>query len=397
MATLSSAHLPSAPERGPTPATPGLIRSINDRLVLDLLVQHGTLTRGDVRRLTGVSKPTASQSLARLQESGLVLQVGVEQNDRGGRAAVIYQLNPGAGFAAALNVTTAGINVQIADLVGVVIGKHSLTTSADPDSAIQALEYALRDARLDGEALSSIVIALPGSYDPKADILRFAGDLPLWQKPGLLAHIEELTGVPCHIENDVNLVATAERRFGAVKGEDHFFLLWGDQGLGGALILNGRVYRGSSGGAAEIAFLPISGAPVFRNPVAQNYGGFDDLVGSDRIVALGKEHGVTGDVAVDIVASAVAQQHTLFLSELAARYAAGLAAVVAIIDPSVIVLAGSIFAAGAESLREAIEFQLLDVAIRSPQLLLGKVVDQPVMAGAQLLSLDNTRDRVFAT
>ncbi len=397
MSTLSSGRLRRGPEHGPTPATPGLIRSINDRVVLDLLVQHGTLTRSDVRRLTGVSKPTASQSLSRLEASGHVLQVGVEQNHRGGRAPAVYQLNPRTGFAAALNVTTTGIHVQIADLVGTVIGEHHSTNSADPDSAVQALQRALQDAQLNMAELSSIVIALPGSYDPAADVLRFSGDLPLWQKPGLLAHIEQLTDVPSHVENDVNLVAAAERRYGAVKGEDNFFLLWGDQGVGGALMLDGRLHRGSSGGAGEIAFLPIAGAPVVHNPVRQNYGGFDDLVGVDRIVELGEQHGITGDVAIDIVASAVVEQHNEFLTELAGRYAAGLAAVVALIDPATIVLAGSILTAGAESLRAAIETQLLDVAIRSPRLILGEIVDQPVISGALLVSLDNTRDRIFAT
>lgn len=397
MPRLSSERPRRGPDPGPTPATPGLIRSINDRVVLDLLLQHGTLTRSDVRRLTGVSKPTASQSLARLEASGHVLQTGVEQNHKGGRAPVIYELNPRSGFAAALNVTTAGIHAQIADLVGTVIGEHQSANSTDPDSAIQSLQRALDAAHLTMAELSSIVIALPGSYDPEADVLRFAGHLPLWQNPGLLDRVEQLTGVQSHIENDVNLVAAAEHRFGAVQGEDNFFLIWSDEGVGGALMLDGRLHRGSSGGAGEIAFLPVAGAPVIHNPVRQNYGGFDDLAGVDRIVELGKLHGLAGERAVDIVASAVATGHSAFLTELAGRYAAGLAAVVALIDPATIVLAGSVLTAGGETLRDAIQAQLLDVAIRSPRLILGEIVDQPVTAGALLMSLDNARNRIFAT
>ena len=397
MSPLSSEHPHRGQEHGPTPATPGLIRSINDRVVLDLLLKNGTLTRSDVRRLTGVSKPTASQSLARLETSGHVLQTGVEQNHKGGRAPAIYELNPRTGFAAALNVTTTGVHAQIADLVGTVIGEYHSTNSADPDGAVQSLQSALEVAQLNMAELSSIVIALPGSYDPGADVLRFAGHLPLWQKPGLLDHVEQLTDVRSHIENDVNLVAAAERRYGAVKGEDNFFLLWSDQGVGGALILDGRLHRGSSGGAGEIAFLPVAGAPVVHNPVRQNHGGFDDLAGADRIVELGQRHGIVGESAAAIVASATASAHREFLTELAGRYAAGLAAVVALIDPSTIVLAGSVLTAGGAALRAAIETQLLDLAIRSPRLILGEIVDQPVMAGALLVSLDNTRDRIFAT
>lgn len=284
-------------ESSPTPATPGLLRSINDRVVLELLLQHPTLSRGDVRRLTGVSKPTASQLLSRLEESGHVVQNGVEEHNRGGRASAVYELNPRAGFAAAINVTAAGSHAQVADLRGTVIGENRDPSESRPESAIDALRGALVAAELEMGDLSSIVVSVPGSYDPDADLLRFAGQLPHWQQPGLVAGLEALTGVETHIENDVNVVATAEQQIGAVRGEDDFFLLWGDEGIGGALMLGGRIHRGSTGGASEVAFLLVPGVPIVRNPARENHGGFDDLAGAAQVVALGAEHGISAETA----------------------------------------------------------------------------------------------------
>jgi len=385
------------PPTPPTPATPGLLRSINDRVVLDLLLEHKALSRGDVRRLTGVSKPTASQLLARLENSGHVLQVGFEEHSRGGRASVIYELNPRAGFAAAIDVTASRVHAQVADVRGTVLGENRAAGDAGPDAAIEALRVALALAGLELSALSSLVVSVPGSYDPEADLLRFAGHLPLWQQPGLLAGLERATGVQTRVENDVNLVAMAEQGLGAARGESDFFLLWSDEGIGGALMLGDRLHRGSSGGAGEVAFLLVPGVPIVRNPARENHGGFDDLAGAQQIIALGAHHGLVAETAVDVVTAAVASGAQEFLDDLGARYATGLASIVALIDPPVIVLAGSVMTAGGGALLATIRAHVDEVAIRTPRFVLGEVVDEPAVAGAMLASLDHTRNGVFST
>ncbi|MBX3099909.1 MAG: ROK family transcriptional regulator [Salinibacterium sp.] len=384
-------------ESTPTPATPGLLRSINDRVVLELLLEHATLSRGDVRRLTGVSKPTASQLLTRLEESGHVIQNGVEEHNRGGRASAMYQLNPRAGFAAAINVTAAGSHASVADLAGSVLGEHRDFGEPRPASAIASLALALATAELTMSDLSSIVVSVPGSYDPDADTLRFAGHLPHWQEPGLVSWLETATGVDCHIENDVNVVAIAERQIGAVRGQKDFFLLWSDEGIGGALMLGGGIHRGSTGGASEVAFLLVPGVPIVRNPARENHGGFDDLAGAAQVVALGAQHGIHEATAPEVVAAAVATGAHEFLSELAGRYALGLASIIALIDPPVIVLAGAVLSAGGPELLTLIRDHVEVVAIRTPRFVLGAVVDDPVAAGALLVSLNHTRNAVFST
>jgi predicted NBD/HSP70 family sugar kinase len=366
-------------------------------VVLDLLLEHGSLSRSDVWRLTGVSKPTASQSLTRLEESGHVLQSGVEESARGGRATTMYRLNARAGFAAAMDVTPAGVHVQIADILGTVIGEHHGAPSGRPQDAVDALLVALGEAALSGEQLSSLVVALPGSYDPDADLLRFAPHLPHWQEHGLRRRLEEAVGAPAHIENDVNLVAIAEQRIGAARELNDFLLLWSDEGIGAAIMIDGRLHRGSSGGAGEVAYLLMPGVPVVRNPVREDHGGFDDLAGGDAILELAAQHGLPGDTPHDAVRAAVESGFTDFVTELAARYAFGLASAIALLDPPAIVLAGRTLDAGGAGLRDAIGSQLDDVSIRSPRLILGGTGRDAVIRGALLVSLENTRDGVFST
>ena len=82
-----------------TPGTPGVLRAMNDRTALDLLLAHGPLSRTRIGKLTGLSKPTASQLLARLEAAGLVLATGTTEG-RPGPNAQLYEVNPSVAHAA---------------------------------------------------------------------------------------------------------------------------------------------------------------------------------------------------------------------------------------------------------------------------------------------------------
>jgi DNA-binding transcriptional ArsR family regulator len=120
------------PAQPPEPARPALLRSLNDAAALRLLLEHGALSRVDMVRLTGISKPTASQLLARLEEAGLVRSVG-RSTGGPGRSAVLFELDPSCGHAAALDVTPQRIHAQVAESP-VVISEHKSVTSAHAGS-----------------------------------------------------------------------------------------------------------------------------------------------------------------------------------------------------------------------------------------------------------------------
>ncbi|HEV7930907.1 MAG TPA: winged helix-turn-helix domain-containing protein, partial [Actinomadura sp.] len=88
----------------PTPGTPSLLRAINDRAALEMLLEHGSLTRPRLGELTGLSKPTASQLLARLEQAGLVMRDGVKEGTTG-RTAEMYRIDANAAHVAGLDVS----------------------------------------------------------------------------------------------------------------------------------------------------------------------------------------------------------------------------------------------------------------------------------------------------
>lgn len=384
------------------PAQPALLRSLNDEVALRLLLERAPLSRSDMVRLMGVSKPTASQMLARLEEAELVRRVGVTAG-RPGRSARLFEINPAAGYAAALDVTPQHIRAQVADLAGDVIGEHELlrpgrAAGSGPGHALDTLDQALAAADLKREDLSCAVVAATGSYDAEADRLRFARHLNGWNGVDLVRRLEAELGVPVFVENDVNLAAIAERRVGAAQDIPDFFLLWAGDGIGGALILEDRLHRGSSGGAGEIAFLQPPGAALVRNPVRGGSGALERWVGGSELLELAHAHGLRGKDSAALVTAAVAskdRQARTFVDVLAMRYALGLSAVIAVVDPRAIVLAGSVLTAGGEPLRVRIAHHLNEVAISNPPLLTSTVEGNPVLVGALCTALDHARDTAF--
>ncbi len=405
------------------PGTPRVLRAMNDRAALDLLLAHGPLSRTRIGNLTGLSKPTASQLLARLEAAGLVLASGTSAG-RPGPNAQLYEVNPAAAYAAGLDVTPERILAAVADVTGQTVGSHELRTPGrNPGEpvvrqVIEALNKAVKAAGLTlphGQqgtagapiALHRLVIGTPGAFDPNTGRLRYASHLPGWHSPTLLDELAAALPMPVEYENDVNLAAIAEQRLGAARGHEDFVLLWNEDGLGAALVIGGRLHRGWTGGAGEVGFLPVPGAPLVRQVARANSGGYQELAGSQTVPKLARELGISpvpqgpyAQVAAALIAEAAevyAGPHLRLLKTYATGLATGLASLVSVLDPELVVLSGALFTAGGEPLRELIQAELDELAVTRPRLVVGAVTEQPVLRGALESALATTRDEVFDT
>ncbi|MEW2563812.1 ROK family transcriptional regulator [Streptomyces griseorubiginosus] len=392
--------------------TPRTLRAMNDRAALDLLLEHGPLSRTRIGKLTGLSKPTASQLLARLEASGLVLATGTSEG-RPGPNAQLYEVDPTAAYAAGLDVTPERILAAVADITGRTVGSYELPTPGRrPTQPVvrqvtDALDGAVKAAGLARGDLHRLVIGTPGAFDPNTGRLRYASHLPGWHTPALLDEIAAVLPMPVEYENDVNLVAVAEQRLGAARGHEDFVLLWNEGGLGAALVLGGRLHRGWTGGAGEVGFLPVPGAPLVRHVTKANSGGYQELAGSQAIPRLARELGMTdipsgpyAEAAAALVERAVAEDtvlNRLLLQTYATRLATGLASLVSVLDPELVVLSGASLTAGGDTLRDLVQDELEELAASRPRLVVGDVREHPVLRGALESALAATRDEVFDT
>ena len=382
---------------GSVPGQPALLRAINDRAALELLIEHGPLSRSQIGQLTGLSKPTASQLLSRLEEVGLVIPVGPRTR---GRTAQLYEVNPGAAYVGALDVTPGRIEVALADITGRVVARHTHATPGRAGAqAVPAVRAALAATteivELEPTDLTSVVIGTPGAVNPQTGQLGYAHHLPGWHRTGLVDEISAATAVPVELENDVNLAALAEQISGAAVGVADFVHLWVDDGVGMAIVVGGRLYRGATGGAGEVAYLPVAGQPLPYHLGHSGKGAFQSTVAAPAVLALARQHGVRARTAA--AALRAAGTPDAVFDELGRRFAAGLAAIVATLDPALIVLSGDVSRSGGERLRDRVAEHLAALTIPKPALRLSAVAGNPVLTGATAAALEQARAVVFGS
>ncbi len=386
------------------PGTPRLLRALNDRAALELLLARGPLTRSQLGELTGLSKVTASQLVERLEERGLVRRVGEQAGGRGPNAQ-LYNVAPNSAYVVGVEVGAEHVIAACADITGAVVGRIEVSTQPDlnggddpvrvvHNAVVQAVEQAgadLRDVR-------RIVLGTPGLVDPSTGDIVFAFNLPRWQR-GLAAALRDDLHTTILFENDVNLAAVAEAHTGSARDVGDFLLVWIGQGVGLAVMLGGRLHRGTAGAAGEIGYLPVPGADIPREVSRRGKGAFQQVAGADAVRAVARDHGFRAATAAEAVKAAIAAgtKGGPVLDEVARRLALGVAASCIVLDPPLVVLAGEVGAAGGTPLAERVQHEVAAISPVAPRVVVTGVADEPVLQGALLTALDAVRDEVVGS
>ncbi|MEV0002127.1 ROK family transcriptional regulator [Micromonospora sp. NPDC050980] len=392
------------------PGTPRLLRALNDRAALELLLERGPLTRARIGELTGLSKVTASQLVERLEERGLVARVGEQAGGRGPNAQ-LYAVRPGSAYVVGVDVGAERVVAACADITGTVAGRVEQSTrdTDDPVGVVHnAVVQAASRAGAKLSAVRRVVLGTPGLVDPQTGDITFAFNLPRWHS-GLLAALREDLDTPVVFENDVNLAAVAEAQSGAARDTADFVLVWVDAGVGLAIVLGGRLHHGSSGAAGEIGYLPVPGVPIPRDVSRRAKPAFQQLAGADAVRAVAAEHGfATPDAAEQGVAAARAAEAVgaaiaagdagaPVLDELARRLALGVASTCVVLDPPLVVLAGAVGRAGGAALAERVQREVAAITLVRPRVVSTGLTEEPILRGALRTALDAVRDEVFGS
>ncbi|MFG2122057.1 ROK family transcriptional regulator [Streptomyces sp. NPDC048710] len=397
------------------PASPSTARAINDRLALRLLQQEGPLTAGQLKQLTGLSRPTVADLVERLTASGLITVVGESGEQRRGPNARLYGIVADRAHLAALDVRTGGVFVLVSDLVGRVLAEAAVPIGGDTgtgpavEQVVAAVERTAKEAGAD--RLHTVGIGAPGLVDPATGDLRDSGGLPAWHRRLAAALQERLPEARVTVENETNLAALAEQREGAAHDRDTFVLLWLGHGVGAAVVLDGTLRRGASGGTGEIGFLPVPGTTALPSATDCD-GGFHSLAGAAAVGALAREYGLPRAEPLDgpgvavVVRDAVAEATgpsgggsgpaDRFLDALAHRVAIGAASVASILDPGCVVLGGEVGQAGGAVLAARVEVRLRRMSPLATEVRAGSLGGAAVLRGALLTARDRAQDELFA-
>ncbi len=383
--------------------TPSWLGAVNDRAGLAVLLEHGPLTRNRIRELVGVSKPTASQMMARLLAGGFIEERGRTSGSQG-RTAVVYGARTDRPLGVALDLDAFELRATVVDATGAerpVIRfdlPHDPTERSPVDEVTRAIDDACDAAGTDPDAVHSVCIGIPGYVDPGETGELFSETLPGWPARGLRRILEDGLHRSVLIENDVNLAALAEREYGEGSDADVFVLLWLGNGVGASFDVAGDLHRGSFGGAGEVGFLPLSVDAAATDPTARTV---QDLVGGRAVAQLARRHGLDAGGyhptrAALAEPGAEAVRDAVF-HDLAERVAHVALPLLATLDPALLVLAGPSSSLGGAAFASEVGRGIRRISRWSPEVVATGVDQDPVLRGARLLLAGRVREELLDT
>jgi predicted NBD/HSP70 family sugar kinase len=380
--------------------TPAWLGAMNDRAALSLLLEQGTLTRNQLAALSGLSKPTAAQMIARLDADGLVEPVGALSGGRGPKA-VSYGIRRRHTWGVAIDVQPEVIRSTVVDAVGgsspVVerVMQRGQYDHASVDELRRAVERACDAADTDASEARVAVLGIQGAVHPKTGELVFTDELPHWPRQHVREELEAALGMELLIHNDVKLAAVAERTNGAGADVASFVLFWVGNGLGLAADIGGALNIGATGGAGEIGYLGVPREATLIDPAAIT---LEDFLSGDAIAGIARRHGVNASTFGEtLLAIQKNPQRDAIFAELAPRIAISLLPVLAVLDPELLILGGPTGIAGGSYLADLV-YQHVSARTRwSPTVLTAGISENPVLQGARRLLMARLREMLLAT
>lgn len=338
---------------------------------------RGPLSRAELSRVTGLSKPTVSSVVRELIEARLVLEHGQAASE-GGRPPILVGFNGNAGYVMGVDVGGTTTRAVLTDLEGSVLASRREPTRGEATAALVDQLVGLADrlaaeARLERSAMVTAVIGTPGVVDPDTGALRYVPNLPVLEDPAFLHALQTRLSPTATVFNDVNLAALGEHWRGAGHGLKTFAFVSIGTGLGVGLVTGGRLQTGSHGRAGELGYLRLD--PTDPRTV-------EDVLSGPGIARAHRLAGGSGDPhdAFD-EAEAGREPGTAVVSALLPVLAWLCSAIAMTLDPEVIVLGGGIGMRLSHHLPRVREL-LSDASPMTPPLVASELGDDAGLFGA---------------
>jgi predicted NBD/HSP70 family sugar kinase len=375
------------------------MREMNEQAVLETLRRSGPMSRAEICRDTGLSKPTVQLALSNVERAGLVRSAG-RREGLPGPAAQLFEIDPNAGYVLSLDVGGEFLRGALGTLTGAVLTRTSVRVSSTtgPDRVnelISTADAVLRAARVERGAVIQTVLGSPGMYRPDHTALALTGGIPGWDRPEIVTALRDAFGSELMIENDIDVAALAEHTFGHGRNVDSLAFLSIGTGVGLGLVIGGRVHRGAHGAAGEVGFLPMVELAGLDRRDARRRGDLEAAASAAGVVRRARRLGLRspGLSAQRVFAAAadgdlIARRVVLEEAELVAKV---LTALVVTVDPELIVLGGGI--GRAEGFVDLVRDRVRKISPVEPTVLVTALGEDAVVDGAMALGVQRAWQR----
>lgn len=335
-----------------------LIKAINRSLILNTLRREGSLSRTQLTEISGLSVGAVSQITNELLETRWLLEVG-EGDYTGGRRQMLLRLNPDAGFAIGVKLMEGRAICAVTNLEGEAMHyAESETGTVHTPEAISAMlsalvRRAIDEAKLPAHRLFGVGIGLAGVINSAVGTVHYSPffgwkDVPLGELVG------QKLGLPVYIENDVNTLTLTEQLFGAGRHAAHFVVVTIGRGIGMGMVIHHQLYQGTAGGVGELGHLTLD--PNGPQCDCGKRGCLESLASDTAVLSYVQAALTQGEISdiqhpaglADIVRAADAGDALAryALARSGSYFGMGIAAVINLLCPPLLVISGEGVAAG---------------------------------------------------
>jgi|HigsolmetaAR203D_1030402.scaffolds.fasta_scaffold00390_28 predicted NBD/HSP70 family sugar kinase len=323
----------------------------NRAAVLNLIKQHGTISRAELVKKTKLAGPSVSRIVQSLIQEGLVDEIGVGRSI-GGRKPILLTLRPYGRLAVGLDIRPQFVDGVVCGLDGSVVCEHRtpLEPGMSADDVVAKVIGHVREllgkGNVDGKALAGIGLSIPGLVDQHTNIVRFsppAGWRNMSVKKPLMRHFK----VPVMIENTVEVMALAEKVMGepASRDTEHLVYLYVGLGIGAGIIRDGTLFHGPRYSGVELGHTTID----LHGPRCRcgNYGCLEAVASQTALLDKANRHlqerGLPPVSTLEELRERVRDETAglgAVFSEMATYLGVGVANIMNIFNPDVVVLGG---------------------------------------------------------
>jgi predicted NBD/HSP70 family sugar kinase len=378
-------------------ATPPLLKNLNERTVLETIRQGAPISRAEISRRAGISKPTVSVALESLVAAGLVREA-VHDPAGPSYGAVFFEPVAEAALVLGLDLGARFLRGALCDLGGEIRARQDVEVAAADGALVLDAIAGLRTTLVEASGLAdrpidSVVLGVPGVVEIGTGVVSLATNVPGIEGREFGRELAERLALQVTLENDINLAAVGEQWAGIARGVDDFAFLSIGTGLGSGIVLHGELHRGHNGAAGELDY--VRAGHVDFDPCASAV--------SSLARALARSHAGTTVLAPPFDAPTVfaaarrgdAVARVVVVEE-ARRIALHVAPLAAVADVGLVVLGGGI-GANADLLLEPVRSMLAGWLPYPPRVAISSLGDAAVLTGALALGLRASLDNVFVS
>lgn len=239
------------------------VKNINKHVILNSIqFTPGGISRAGLARQLGLTRSAITTIVSDLMETGAI-QESAKKTGTSGRPRTLLEITPEAGYVAGIDMGATHLRVVVSNFGAQVIREKEIAfdIAQDPEICLEKtdrlLQELLEEANLTLPQLSSIGVGVPGPVSADAGMVIAPPIMPGWDRFPIRKTLEKLWGLPISVNNDAELGALGEWAYGAGRNAKDLAYIKVGHGIGAGLLINGQIYRGSTGSAGEIGHLTI--------------------------------------------------------------------------------------------------------------------------------------------